>query len=114
MNDMAEDTRDINQLNEQAVEFGRWLGLLLASSKLPAEQKEAWLAVVPNMSPQQLADFARVLEKLIPDAEEQGFAELAEKLGAAEGRRVASIKAANAQAQKSLDEVEKDLRPPAL
>ena len=111
---MPDDANELDQIKEQALEFGRRLGLLLATAQMPDEQKQAWLALIPAMNAQQMAEFAQAVEHLIPDAEEQGFAELARRLAAGQARHASSVATATAEAQKSLDEVEGELRPPAV
>ncbi len=57
MNTSANDTTD-QQLAELK---GQRLAALLALSSLPDEQKEAWAALVPQMTPEQVDQFISLL-----------------------------------------------------
>ena len=72
MNDQNE-----SQLMEQ---FGHYLTLLLASSTLTDEQKEAWSVLVNYMELEQLFSFAQFLEQNVKDAAEADLQPLAEEL----------------------------------
>lgn len=106
---MSDTTTELDQIKSQALALGRRLGLLLATAKLPDEQKEAWVALIPSMTPQQMADLAEALESLVPDAEEQGFAKLADQLQSGEARFTARVATATANAKTALDAVESEL-----
>jgi hypothetical protein len=106
---MSDHASELDDIKGQALALGRRLGLLLATAQLPDEQKEAWVALIPSMTPQQMADLAEALEGLVPDAEEQGFAELANQLKAGETRFAARVATATADAKTALDAVESEL-----
>lgn len=110
---MPESQNELEQVKVEAVELGRRLGLLLAAAEMPAEQKEAWAALIPEMNAQQMTDFAKALEARIPDAEEQAFSELATKLDASRARYAGRVATATAEAQQALTDVESELKPPA-
>ncbi len=89
--------------------LGQRLGLLLATARLPQEQKDAWLGLVPSMTPAQLDQLAAALERYVPDAQEEAFSQLTVRLGAAEGSYANRVSAATAEADQALGEIAKEL-----
>lgn len=63
MNPMT-DSQD--HLDQSFEDVGKRLAVLLAVADISDEEKEAWTALVPSMSLEQLDRFARALEANIP------------------------------------------------
>lgn len=89
---------NVEKLEDQIRAFGRRLGLLLGQSRLPDEQKRAWVELIPHMSPEQLEKFAYLLEVRVPDAEEQAMQDFQ------------GVILANREANAGLDDIEAELR----
>lgn len=51
-----------------ATDMGKKLGFLLASSTMPDEVKEAWIALLPHMTADELDRFTNALAALLADA----------------------------------------------
>ncbi len=93
-------------VEDQFKSVGVRLALLLASANLPNETKEAWAALIPEMSLEQIDRLAKALEGYLSVDEQTEFAELAEQAKQAHVIFEQQKKQAQAQAQKELDEIE--------
>ncbi|MEK7665663.1 MAG: hypothetical protein AAB337_02170 [Patescibacteria group bacterium] len=93
------------ELKREAQAFGEHLARLLVASSLSDEQKEAWAALVPEMSLDQLGRFAIVLERYVDPAILPEMADLRRQLEAVKADYDAKIAALNNQTQASLKAV---------
>ncbi|MBI3305288.1 hypothetical protein HYZ80_03140 [Candidatus Parcubacteria bacterium] len=91
--------------------LGRKLGLLLATAPLPEDEKQAWLAMLPEMTPEQLMRFSDLLEKRVLDAATAAIdAQWLERLRQFAAERSAREKQINEQATSAVSELERALK----
>ncbi len=105
MTDVDGSKMSAEEVNEYAQGFGGYLAQLLVASSLSDEQKEAWAALVPEMSLDQLGRFAIVLERYVDPAILPEMADLRRQLEAVKADYDAKIAALNNQTQASLKAV---------
>jgi hypothetical protein len=87
-------------------QVGQRLALLLASANLPDEVKDAWAALIPEMSLEQIDRLAKALEGYLSADEQTELFALAEKAKQAQTVFEQQKKQAEEQALKELDEIE--------
>lgn len=85
--------------------FGEYLARLLVASSLSDEQKEAWAALVPEMTVDQMGRLANVLERYVDQSALPGLNELRVKLEAIKQAFDAKILSAAEEAKAGLDAV---------
>lgn len=93
---------------EQADALGKRLALLLAAAPWTEEQKDAWAALVPKMTFEQLGRFADLLENSLY-AEDSTMKDLEKNLDAVQGKYQAAEQAINSRTHSGLDDLEKQL-----
>lgn len=101
----AEKTQTLAQL------LGRKLGLLLAAAPLPEDEEQAWLAMLPDMTPEQLMRFSDALEKRVLDAATaQIDAQWLARLRQLSAERSAREKQINEQTTSAISALERTLK----
>lgn len=92
--------------DQQLKKLGEHLALLLASTNLPDDVKDAWATLVPEMSVEQLDRLAKILAGHLNSAMQVEFADLTKQLEQAKTIHAQQAAQAQATAQKELDEIE--------
>lgn len=92
--------------NEELKKLGEHLALLLASTNLPDDVKDAWATLVPEMSVEQMGRLGKILVGHLSSATQVEFANLAKQLEEAKETHARKVAEAEATAQKELDEIE--------
>lgn len=90
-------------------DIGKRLALLLVASDMPDEAKESWIALIPEMSMEQLDRFAKILEANIAGAQGPELEALGDALRTAREHQEQEKAKAVEKAEQSLDEIEKML-----
>lgn len=93
-------------VEDQLKNVGKRLALLLASANLPDEVKEAWAALIPEMSLEQIDRLTKALEGYLNPDEQAQLVALSEQAKQAQTKFLEQKRATEAQAQKELDEIE--------
>ncbi len=100
MTDVQDQTgRDLKNIGER-------LALLLASSDMPDDVKEAWAAMIPEMTLEQIDKLASLLASSLGSAAESEVASFVEAVSKAKEEQVVRVKQVEDQAHKELDEIE--------
>lgn len=90
----------------QLKKLGEHLALLLASTNLPDDVKDAWATLVPEMSIEQLDRLAKILAGHLNSATQVEFKTLTDQLEKAKATHAQQVAEAEAAAQKELDDIE--------
>lgn len=93
------------ELKQEAQAFGEHLARLLAASSLSIEQKQAWAALVSEMTLEQMVRFAKVLEKYVDASILPELADLRTKLEAVKRDYDLKVATLGQQAQTELNAV---------
>ena len=93
------------ELKREAEAFGAHLARLLAASSLSDEQKQAWAALVPEMTFEQMVRFANVLTKYVSAEMVPELAQLRDKLQAIKRDYDAKVATLSQKALSELDGV---------
>lgn len=93
-------------VEDQLKQIGQRLALLLASANLPDDVKDAWAALIPEMSLEQIDRLAKALEGYLNPDEQAQLAALAEQAKQANEKFAQEKQQAEVQAQRELDEIE--------
>ena len=89
-----------------AEERGKRLGFLIASLNISAEQREALLSLLPQMTEAQLGDLANVLEaNYLQAATKKSDGQLADELKNTEEKYRQTVRQINANTAKELDAI---------
>lgn len=96
-------------LEEDMKELGKHLALLLAAASMPDEAKEAWAALVPSMTLEQLEKFGTMLEGYIQPNVETPSADFHAALQGIKEKHTQEKDAIANDAMKQMDEIEKEL-----
>ncbi len=104
---MTNPPQDVEQ---QLQHVGERLALLLAASNLPDDIKDAWAALIPEMSLEQLDRLATILSQSISDTADAEFRAFATALEHAKEEQSMRTKEAEAKAMRDLDEIESMLK----
>lgn|SRR3989338_7117127 len=97
------------QIQKEMEAMGRRLALLLASCDLPQEMKEAWAMLVPEMNPEQIDRFVRILEQHVPSGTEVEFEAFKKSLMEIEKNHEDSIQTAADEAIAAFEKMENQL-----
>lgn len=93
------------KLKREAQAFGEHLARLLAVCSLSIEQKQAWAALVSEMTLEQMVRFAKVLEKYVDASILPEMADLRSKLEAVKRDYDVTVATLGEQAQTELNAV---------
>jgi|SRR3989339_1048010 len=100
---------DVDVSDEQFAQIGQRIAYLLAAARLTEEEKEAWIDLVPEMSLEQMDQFAKALEANIAGAEAPEFERLEAGLQQAKAQQQTQANAITQKATASLEEIERML-----
>lgn len=95
---------------QEAKQLGERLGLLLAASDLPQDVKEGFIAMLPEMTPEQIDRLMKTLEAQISDTQAQQDKKMGEAMQQAQVVYEEGQKAAQDKALAALEEIEKTLK----
>lgn len=105
--EIGQNAQDIEQVMR---EYGELMARLLAAAKIPDEQKEAWAALIPEMTFDQLDKLADILGRSVEAAEMEQMKEFREKIAAVQKEYLASVAEARKEADSGLLEVMKEVK----
>ena len=94
-------------IEEELKNVGERLALLLAAANMPDDVKQAWAALVPKMSLEQIDRFAKALEQQMVSQGSEEITQLADSIEAIKRKRAEAQKVSNDQAQAALNEIER-------
>lgn len=97
-------------IEQEAKQLGERLALLLAAADMPDDVKAGFVAMMPEMTPEQLDRLMKVLEANVHDTAMGQNKELGETIKKAQAEYEASQAAAQAKAMSALDEIEASLK----
>ncbi len=100
-------SNDTEVTDEQFTKVGERLAYLLAAASLPEDVKDAWVALVPEMTIEQMDRFAKALEENIAGTEGPELERLTQGIKEAKEVDERETKAIMAKANASLEEIEK-------
>lgn len=106
----ASMTNHPQDVEQQLQHVGERLALLLASANLPDEMKDAWAALIPEMSLEQLDRLANLLSQSLGDAADTEFQAFVAALKQAKEEQNMLAKKAEEKAMNDLDEIEAVLK----
>ena len=92
--------------DQDFLNVGKRLALLLAASDMPEDVKESWVVLIPEMSLDQMDRFAKALEENIAGVAGPDLDKLAAEVTEMNAQQDAAKQAVIAKAQASLDEIE--------
>jgi len=98
------------KLQDEMGDLGHRLALLLATSDLPDDAKEAWAVLIPEMNLQQIDQLTKILEGYVHSAamkDLDGFKEDLAKIKQGHEEKVSEV---NRNALSELDALEKELQ----
>lgn len=99
----------ISLLKAEARDFGKEIAELLRISSFTSDQKEAWVTLVPVMSPDELQRFYEILVRQV-EGEVVGDAEdVILLLKAAKMKHDFALKHAEHSAEKGINEIQKEI-----
>jgi hypothetical protein len=102
--------KDDSKNKSDAKDYGQHLAAMLAVSRFSPEAKQAWAALVPSMTPDQLAKFDAMLQA---DMKAQAAGQLegaAVQIKAAQHKRDFALSALDTQTNQALDDIEAQLK----
>ncbi|MBT5808473.1 hypothetical protein HOI18_04345 [Candidatus Uhrbacteria bacterium] len=91
---------------EQAKVIGNRIGLLLHTASLPDDVKQAFVSLIPDMTPEQIDMLIAILEKNVAGAPEIEAREFVKSIELANDAYTKERKDLEAQTMAELDEVE--------
>ncbi|MFA4845247.1 MAG: hypothetical protein WC654_01680 [Patescibacteria group bacterium] len=97
-------------IEQEAKQLGERFALLLAAAEMPDEVKAGFIAMMPEMSPEQLDRLMKVLEANVHDTAVGQNQELGKAIQKAQGEYEAAQAVAQAKAMSALDEIETTLK----
>ena len=104
------DSLSKDQAKELAQTHGKKLGFLLAAAEIPDEIKQSWLALLPEMSLQQIDELVEILEtNYLHSATKEVDEELKKKLKTIQEQYEQEIDQTNKQALDALEKLGQDL-----
>lgn len=86
--------------------MGERLALLLAAADLPDEVREAFAAMIPDMTPDQIAKLMQGLEARVSGGEDEELAKLQKSVAKVQEQHDASVKASEEKAMGALQHIE--------
>ena len=97
-------------IEQEAKQLGERFALLLAAAEMPDEMKAGFVAMMPEMTPEQLDRLMKVLEANVHDTAVGQNKELGEAIQKAQGEYDAAQAAAQQKAMSALDDIEASLK----
>lgn len=97
-------------IEQEAKQLGERLALLLAAADMPDEVKAGFVAMMPEMTPEQLDRLMKVLEANVHDTAVGQNKELGEAIKKAQADYEAAQTASEQKAMSALDEIEASLK----
>lgn len=98
-----------DQLTEAAKLYGQQLGALIAMADIPEEQKEAWMALLPEMSFEQIERLHTALEKRVSVQAGEEFGPLLQQMQKIKQEYEAKVAAIQGEAVSALDDLDNEL-----
>ncbi len=102
-------TDNDKQIEEDLKNVGERLALLLASADMPDDVKDAWAALIPEMSLEQIDRFAKALESNIAVQGSEEMKQFAGSIETIKQKSAEAQKASQDKAMASFDEIEQAL-----
>lgn len=103
------DQQEQDALAQDARRLGEYITLLLEAADIPEEEKIAFGALLPEMTPEQIDRLIKVLEANVHD-NEPNTTELRQKLDAVNEKYAAQEQAITEETLKDLDEIEQFIK----
>jgi hypothetical protein len=99
-----------SDIEQEAKQIGERFALLFAAADMPSEVKEGFMAMMPEMTPEQLDRLMKLLEANVHDQAVSENKDLGEAIQKAQGEYEAAEAAAQQKAMAALDEIEAVLK----
>ncbi len=107
---MTDQTNNEQEIEKEAKQLGERLAWLMAASSLPDDVKDAYMALLPDMTPELIDKLATMLEANIADATQIETQEFVETLERVKTKYQEQRKEIEKQALSEMEEIENILK----